>query len=57
MTGQLTNESFQGRVISVDQARVPRRLAIPQGVESQTFLSRTPRSHTDEAYDKDRTRR
>jgi hypothetical protein len=57
VTGQITNESFQGRVISVDQTRVPKRLAIPQGAESQTFLSETPRSHTDGAYDKDRTRR
>jgi len=44
VTGQLTSESFSGRMVSVDKALVSIRFAIRQAVQSRTVQSTYPQA-------------
>lgn len=52
----MTGQHFFGRLIEIDQTRVPIRLSIPQGEEMGTALPSSPQARTDTLDGIERTR-
>lgn len=55
VTGQMTNESFSGRVISIDSVRVPTHFSIPAAAEKESVQSENRPDYSDGSADTSHT--